>query len=125
MNQPEFTIGNLTATADMTGKNYTFVKLGAAGKFAANGANEDGIGVLQDEPLANQPGNIMHLGITLVRSGAAFALGAKLKSDAAGKAIAGTGSAQIVRAVALEAATAANQLIPVLLIGTGRSETLA
>lgn len=125
MQQPEVTLGHLTADANLMDSQYRFAKLGAAeGGFARAAANEETLGVLQEAVPQGQPGLIMNQGITLVRAGAAFAYKAKLKSDASGKAVAAAGADQIVAAIALEAATAADQLISVLLVQPSK-QTLA
>lgn len=62
-------------------------------------------------PFVDQPGEIIE-----GRAGAAFALDALLTSDAAAKFVTAT-TGQAVTAVAKQAATAVDQLVPVQLVG--------
>jgi hypothetical protein len=55
----------------------------------------------------------------LVRAGAAFALDAKLSSDASGRAITATGLSKQYTLIAREAATAADQLVSAELLTQG------
>lgn len=61
---------------------------------------------------------ITSFGLEEVQAGAAFALGAPLASDADGKGRTAT-AGQEVNAIALEAATAADQRVLCLVLGTG------
>jgi len=93
----------------------------AANRFATPagaqaGADANTIGVSRTAAVgAGENIPVDALGTTLVLSGAAFAKGASLKSDANGKAITWASSGAKV-AIALEAATAADQLIEVFLV---------
>lgn len=96
----------------------TAVKRGADATHAVQGtANSVNLGIsLDDIPVAerafgfvDQPGEIVE-----GRAGAAFALDAPLTSDANGKLVTAT-TGQNVTGWALQAATAADQLVPVKL----------
>lgn len=100
----------------------TAVAAGAisAGRFvtpvgAQAGADANTLGVARTDAVLNDKVAVDVLGTAVVKSGAAFAAGASLKSDANGKAITWAASGAKV-AVALQAATAADQDIEVLLI---------
>lgn len=120
----------LQASADTL--PFRFVKVTGAKTGATAGANERIIGIsgpstryapLSDLVTTNnhantgEPLNVRgDTEVCLVTSGAAFSAGVALKSDASGRAvaIATSGAAtQNVGAIALEAATAADQLIMV------------
>ncbi len=79
------------------------------------GAAAGAIGVTRSSGVAGERVSTDVLGTAVVAAGAAIAVGDTLKSDAAGRAIprAGAGTAL---AVALQAATAADERIEVLLI---------
>lgn len=72
-------------------------------------------GILQNTPASGQAADVGIMGISKVVAGAAITAGANLMCDTAGRAIAQT-STNIIAAVALEAATAANQIITVAII---------
>lgn len=120
----------LQASADIL--PFRFVKMTGAKTCATAGANERIIGVsgpgtryapLSDLVTTNNHANTGEpvqvrgdTDICLVTAGASFSAGVALKSDATGRAvaIATSGAAtQNVGAIALEAATAANELIQV------------
>lgn len=94
----------------------TAVKRGADANTAVAGtANSVNLGIATDDqpttgrtfPFADRAGETVE-----ARAGAAFALDAPLASDAAGKLVTAT-TGQNVTAWALQAATAADQLVPV------------
>jgi hypothetical protein len=77
----------LVAAADLSAKQYHFVKLDSAGKAAAIAANTDrAIGVLQNAPLAGQEAEVLVVGGTKLVAGEAVAEGAVLSTTSAGKA---------------------------------------
>jgi hypothetical protein len=110
--QSEFALSRLAAS-DMTGKQYFAAKIATGGKFAVAGSGEFCIGILQDDPLANKAGNIMVHGISKAVIGAVVTEGASLQADANGKLITKTTGIEV--AVALEAGSAADTVISVLL----------
>lgn len=77
----------LVAAADLSAKQYHFVKLDSSGKAAAIAANTDrAIGVLQNAPLAGQEAEVLVVGGTKLVAGEAVAEGAVLSTTSAGKA---------------------------------------
>ncbi len=72
-------------------------------------------GILQNTPASGQAADVGIMGISKVVAGAAITAGANLMCDTAGRAVAQT-STNIIAAVALEAATAAGQIITVAII---------
>lgn len=59
------------ASADLSAKQYCFVKLGTDGKIAAATATTDAIiGVLQNKPTSGQMGEVVILGITKISADA-------------------------------------------------------
>jgi hypothetical protein len=98
----------------------TAIKRGADQNTAVQAtANSVNLGIaIDDQPttgrafsFAHRPGDIVE-----ARAGAAYGNDAPLTSDASGKLVAAT-TGQIVTAIAREAATAADQLHPVELVG--------
>jgi len=79
----------LVAAADLSTKQYTFVKLDASGlAAAATGATDIPIGVLQNAPIAGQEAEVLVVGGTKIVAGAAFGEGTLIGTSAAGKAVA-------------------------------------
>lgn len=105
---PLLTLTLLAATAIVAQR---FVN--AAG--AQVGADGNAIGVARSAAASGEAFAADTIGTTVAESGAAFAKGATLKVNASGQAIAWVTSGARV-AVALEAATAAGQLVEVRLI---------
>lgn len=79
----------LVAAADLSSKQYTFVKLDASGQAAAAAAATDiPIGVLQNAPTAGQEAEVLVVGGTKIVAGAAIGEGALIGTSSAGKAVA-------------------------------------
>jgi hypothetical protein len=95
----------LVAAADLSAKQYHFVKLDSAGKAAVIAANTDrAIGVLQNAPLAGQEAEVLVVGGTKLVAGEAVAEGAVLSTTSAGKAdsiLVGTATTQYILGTAL------------------------
>jgi len=103
----------LTLTRALTGTVIAASFVTVAGAQA--GADVNALGVVRTAGVSGDKVAIDVLGTAIVLSGAAVTAGASLKSDAAGKAIDwATSGAKL--AIALEAATAADQPIEVFLI---------
>ena len=107
-------------TAGGTIPAYTIVKLSAAETVVAAAAASDAVlGVSEDIPsVSGERVDVTLTGISFVVAGAAVALGALVMSDASGRAITATAAAGTnVRTIgmALEAASAAGDVIRVLL----------
>lgn len=89
------------------------VKFGAEGIEVA-GAGDEVIGVLQNPVIAGEAGRVAIDGITMIAAGGAITKAAKVKVGANGVAVAAE-SGDTTFGIALEAATAANDVIAVLL----------
>ncbi len=79
------------------------------------GARALGVAAMPTEPTLGRPIPVNVLGSSKVVTGAAFAVGVAIKSDAAGKAIAQAGAGAIT-AYALEAAAGLDDIVEVLLV---------
>ena len=108
------------AAADLSTHQHKLVKL--ASGIALCGAGEAALGVLQNDPVSGQAADVLVMGVSRCIAGAAVTAGAKVMSDAAGKAITATSTNQAC-GVALTAAAADGDLISILV--TGRTEELA
>jgi hypothetical protein len=79
----------LIAGADLSAKQYTFVKLNSDGAvIAAAAATDLPIGVLQNAPTSGQEAEVLVVGGTKIVAGAAIAEGAQVGTSSAGKAVA-------------------------------------
>lgn len=112
-----FRTGTLLAAADHSANQYRCVALDAAGKIVlATVAGQKVIGVLQNAPLANQPCDIVHLGICPVKAGAAFANGAALMSGVTtGKPVTAATVGSTIIGFAVESAAAADEIVSALI----------
>jgi len=79
----------LVAAADLSAKQYTFVKLDSSGTVVAAAAATDiPIGVLQNAPTSGQEAEVLVVGGTKLVAGAAIGEGALVGTSATGKAVA-------------------------------------
>ena len=107
----------VTASADLSSHQWKFMKVGATG--AALNTTAGGIvhGVLQNKPAAlGREATITASGVTKCKASAAIAKGAEVMSTATGLAATATAT-NLAVGFALEAATAANDIITVALYG--------
>jgi hypothetical protein len=79
----------LVAGADLSAKQYTFVKVNSSGEaIAAAAATDIPVGVLQNAPTAGQEAEVLIVGGTKVVAGAAIGDGAQIGTGSTGKAVA-------------------------------------
>jgi hypothetical protein len=79
----------LVAGADLSSKQYTFVKLDSSGQaVAAAAATDIPIGVLQNAPTSGQEAEVLVVGGTKITAGAAIGEGALVGTSSTGKAVA-------------------------------------
>lgn len=101
------------AAADLSAAQYCAVKLDTNGKVVLAGAGEDAIGVLQNSPSLDQVATVAVGGVSLMKAGGAVAVG--LVQSGANGVVAVAVTTKFIIGHALNAATAANQHIAVLL----------
>jgi hypothetical protein len=108
---------SLPASADLSASQYKLVDVASDGEIAiitSKGAKF--AGVLQDAPDAvGRVGAVGIDGVTKVRAGAAVTAGANVIGDATARVIATDATDQFVLGLALETATAADDVIAVLI----------
>jgi hypothetical protein len=79
----------LVAGADLSAKQYTFVKLNSSGQaIAVAAATDRPIGVLQNAPTSGQEAEVLVVGGTKLVAGAAVTEGAVVGTDGSGKGVA-------------------------------------
>ena len=103
-------ITSIKAAADFSNSKNIFI--GFDGNVCGNGAKA--LGVLNADTDQNEQGPLTSIGIALVKSGAAVSVGAKLQSNASGKAI--TFASGEANGYALDAAAGTDELIRVKLV---------
>lgn len=90
----------LVAGADLSAKQYTFVKINSSGEaVAAAAATDIPVGVLQNAPTSGQEAEVLIVGGTKIVAGAAIGDGAQIGTTSAGKAaalVAGTDTTKYV-----------------------------
>lgn len=80
-------IGQLAAAADLSGKQYYFVKLNSSGQVAACTASTDApIGVLQNKPTTNQAAEVCVIGVTKISADVLVTAGNAIGPSADGQA---------------------------------------
>ena len=109
----------LPAGADLSTKQYYFVKVNSSGNAVLCAAATDApIGVLQNNPVSGAEASITVIGGTKLVAGAAIAAGIKIGTDSAGKAdakVAGTDTTEYtVGQVLLASAADADVLTAVI-----------
>jgi len=104
---------SLKATAAVTAK-YTVGKYTADGLAVATAQDDPIVGFIQREGKATEALPVMINGISMGIASAAISKGAKVAATTGGALVTATAGDQFV-GIALEAATAANDIIPVLI----------
>lgn len=105
----------LVAGADLSAKQYTFVKLNTSGQaIAAAAATDIPIGVLQNAPTSGQEAEVLIVGGTKIVAGAAINEGAQVGTSSAGKAVvlaAGTDTTKYVAGTLITQADADGDIV--------------
>ena len=122
---PQMSIGTLTAAADLSSKQYYFVKLASATTVAVCAAVTDvPIGVLQNAPTSGQAAEITFLGISKVSADATLAAGNVIGTSADGQAqplTVGTETTVYTCGQAITAASAGETATAFINISNGRA----
>jgi hypothetical protein len=116
------------AGADLSTKQYYFVKLNSSGQIVLAGVGDQAIGVLFDKPVSGAVGAVKPLDCrkSLITANGVIAKGAYIAADAAGKAkVATTGAttSSNVLGIAIEAAAADLDIIQFVAIPFGAVPT--
>lgn len=105
-----------TAAADYsTTGQYRFVYLSAANTVTLCGAGTQPIGILQNNPESGYDAEVMLMGISRLSVSAAVSRMARLESAANGQGVTTTTDTDNVAAIVIEAGTAADDEVKVLL----------
>jgi len=115
--QPVLDLSFKTA-ADLSAYQYMFVKLSSGTVIAACGANERSVGILQNKPDASGKEAVVRVaGVSQLKVNEAIAVGKMITSTSGSLGEVADAASEWVGAIALEAATAQNDRIAVLLAG--------
>lgn len=121
MSKIDSTPVSIKSAADLSTKQYFFGKVGANGVDVCSVLGERADGVIgayyKKVPAAGDPIDFYMDRVVLVQSSAAIAAGAELTPAATGKAVTAVAT-NVVRAKAIDAATAADQWIRALIVPT-------
>jgi hypothetical protein len=110
----------LKAGADLSAKQYFFVKIDANGDAVLAGNGQNAIGILQNAPASGEAANIAVAGVSKVIIGDTTSLdsGVVISSDANGKATLGV-STDFALAILIEDTTANDDVVSCLIQKTG------
>lgn len=105
-----------TAAADLSAKQYYFVKMSAVDNVNLAGANEASVGILQNKPKSGEAAVVRVVGTSKLIShdAAGIAVMDMLTSDANGKGEEVDADKEYCGAIALEASAADDDIIEVL-----------
>lgn len=113
------TVVTFPANADLSSSQYCFVSLNSSGNVAVTGDGAHATGVLQNDPAAAaRAASVALNGVTKVKAGGTVTAGGLVASDSTGRAV-DVVSGDYILGEALEAATAANQIISIVLNSAG------
>ena len=105
------------AGADLSDKLYYLAKVDTDGDIILASAGTDSVlGAISETAAQDHPVTVQFGGIAKVIAGAAITAGARVTSDGNGKAVSTTTAGDRVCGIALWAAGAANEIIPVALV---------
>lgn len=110
------TLTGVQAAADLSGKQYHFVRLSAANQVnqASEAANSGLVGVLQNKPRSGEFATVAYAGLSKVVAGDAITVGDIITTNSSGRAVT-VASGQMAAGRALEAAGANGDVITALL----------
>lgn len=107
---------SIPAGADLSAKQYTFVKLSGTTVISAAAATDLPIGVLLNDPASGETAAVAVSGVVKLKASAAIAVGALVGTTSTGLGVsltAGTDTTKYILGRAITAAGAANDIITV------------
>jgi hypothetical protein len=105
---------SIPAGADLSAKQYTFVKISGTGVIAAAAATDIPVGVLLNDPASGETAAVAVSGVVKVKASAAITAGALFGTTSTGTAVtlaAGTDTTKFILGRAITAAGAAGDII--------------
>ena len=110
---------SVNAGADLSSLQYTFVKMSGTTVIPVAAATDVPVGVVVNKAANGKTAEVVVFGIVKLVASAAITAGAKIGTTSAGLAVtlvSGTDTTKFICGMALTAATAANDIITVLLV---------
>lgn len=107
---------SIPAGADLSAKQYTFVKLSGTNVISAAAATDLPIGVLLNDPASGETAAVAVSGVVKLKASAAISVGALVGTTSTGLGVsltAGTDTTKYILGRAITAAGAANDIITV------------
>ena len=107
---------SIPAGADLSAKQYTFVKISGTGVISVAAATDAPIGVLLNDPASGETAAVAVSGIVKIKASAAIVAGVPVGTTATGTAVtlvAGTDTTKYIVGRAITAAGAAGDIITV------------
>ena len=107
---------SLAAGADLSAKQFTFVKMSGTGVIAVAAATDVPVGVLVNTPTSGKTAEVVVAGIVKLKASAAISAGALVGTTSSGTAVtltAGTDTTKYVLGQAITAAGASGDIITV------------
>ena len=112
--QGAYIVESWPAGADLSDKQFRYVKLSSSTVVACSAATDIPVGVLQNKPVSGRAAEVCMFGPTKVKSSGAITEGALIGTSADGRAdakVAGTDTTEYICGRALEAASGADEII--------------
>lgn len=107
---------SIPAGADLSAKQYTFVKLSGTGVISVAAATDIPVGVLLNDPTSGETAAVAISGVVKLKASAAIAVGTLVGTTSTGTAVvvvAGTDTTKYILGQAITAAGAAGDIITV------------
>ncbi len=120
----QINFGNLTAVADLSSKQYHFVKLSGAGVDVCSAVTDVPVGVLQNTPASGSAAEICVLGISKIVADATLAAGDVIGTSADSQAqplTVGTETTVYTAGQAITAGSAGETVTALINISNGRA----
>lgn len=110
-------VTSIDAAADLSSSQFRVLQMTSTGVTVATAdTGQSFVGVLQNKPTAGRASTVMCSGISRCVASGAIAKGARVTATTGGKVTStGIAAGDMIIGIALEAATADNDIIPVLL----------
>lgn len=104
---------SLVAAGDLSAKQFCAIAVNSAGRAAIADADDQVIGIVQNNPAAGQAANVAYGGVSKAKLGGTVAAGARVTSNASGEIIAAASAGDSVIGVALNGG-ASGEIISIL-----------
>jgi hypothetical protein len=104
---------SLVAAGDLSAKQFHAIGVNSAGKAAIADADDQVIGIVQNNPAAGQAANVAFGGVSKAKLGGTVAAGARVTANASGEIVAASSAGDAVIGVALSGG-ASGEIVSIL-----------